>query len=308
MQGGGYTRAMIRSKPAPPPDAAEASPDAIWEAASSSSPSSSSSQDPDSGTSTETSSSEASGSGAASSDPSGGGSSSYGMYRPPGVSSSPPGSTSQPGSTKGRSGSGDARQPYWRRQYIFCAATMPSGGGDRKDKSITKVTANLEVVGNLLAPHSCHIWYGQRHARSACLSLSRNRCMQGRRHADIALPELLRSAQAGPAQLDAAFTRAAFSPNSANLSIAAYVIGVVQTNRQSVPALCVDGVAFHAKLRYFVYTLYAVSKGSQLLQPSSFSIMHALQEVTDIAPDAVWLQGRQLHRALSGVQLQGAIF
>ena len=27
-----------------------------------------------------------------------------------------------------------------------------------------------------------------------------------------------------------------------------------------------------------------------------------LQEVTDIAPDAVWLQGRQLHRALSGVQ------
>ena len=137
MKSAGYTPEMMRSRPPKQPALSAADAEAVWEGSSTFTPASGSApQDavhswPHQSTGT-TSTSGRQGPDAE------GAAGSYGMYRPPGSTSSPPGSTSQAGSAPGP-GSTEARQPYWRRQYIFCAATMPSGSGDRKDKSISKV-------------------------------------------------------------------------------------------------------------------------------------------------------------------------
>ena len=142
MKAAGYTPRMMRSQPPKQPALSAADAEAVWEDGSSSAPASVLSAPQDAAHSLpgpeDTGAASTAGRQAPDAE---GGAGSYGMNRPPGSTSSPPGSTSQAASVSGP-GSTETRQPYWRRQYIFCAATMPSGSGDRKDKSISKVGCN----------------------------------------------------------------------------------------------------------------------------------------------------------------------
>ena len=136
MKASGYTPKMIRSRAPKEPDVSAADAEAIW---SEGSPSSSSPATPPQDLAQSAPEASSSREAADTTSEPGEATRSYGMYRPLGITSSPPGSTSQSGSS-GEASSTGTRQPYWRRQYIFCAATMPSGSGDKKDKSISKVS------------------------------------------------------------------------------------------------------------------------------------------------------------------------
>ena len=144
MKASGYAPKMIRSRAPKEPNVSAADAEAIWSEDNSTSSSPATPPQDLAQSAPEASSSRAA---ADIAQEQGEATRSYGMYRPLGTTSSPPGSTSQSGRPS-EAGSTGTRQPYWRRQYIFCAATMPSGSGDKKDKSISKVCHRSTPMGN----------------------------------------------------------------------------------------------------------------------------------------------------------------